>query len=76
MKKFLFTFCFLLLTSFLTYAQDSNGVEMATELRTSGKIYVVVAVLATIFIGLAFYLFSIDNRLKKIEKQQRLKTGV
>lgn len=76
MKKFLFTFCFLLLTSFLTYAQDSNGVEMATELRTSGKIYVVVAVLATIFIGLAFYLFSIDNRLKKIEKQQRLETGV
>jgi len=76
MKNFLFTFCFLLLASFLTYAQDSNGVEMATELRSSGKIYVVVAVLATIFIGLAFYLFLIDNRLKKIEKQQRLKSGV
>jgi CcmD family protein len=49
---------------------------MATELRSSGKIYVVVAVLATIFIGLAFYLFLIDNRLKKIEKQQRLKSSV
>ena len=76
MRTFLFTFCFLLLATFLTYAQDSNGVEMATELRSSGKIYVVVAVLVAIFIGLAFYLFSIDNRLKKIEKQQGLKSGV
>ena len=76
MKKFLFAVCFLLLASFSTYAQGSNGVEMATELRSSGKIYVVVAVLVAIFIGLAFYLFSIDNRLKKIEKQQGLKSGV
>jgi CcmD family protein len=70
MKKFLIAFCFLLLTSIITFAQESAGVEMATGLRSSGKIYVVVAVLATIFIGLAFYLFSIDNRLKKIEKQK------
>lgn len=70
MKKFLPAFCFLLLASSIAFAQESNGVEMATTLRSSGKIYVVVAVLATVFIGLAFYLFSIDNRLKKIEKQQ------
>ncbi len=71
MKKLLFTFCFLLLASVSIFAQESNGVEMATELRSSGKIYVVVAVLVTIFLGLAFYLFSIDNRLKKIEKLQK-----
>ena len=71
MKKFLFTLSFLLLVTVLTFAQESNGVEMATALRSSGKIYVVVAVLATIFIGLAFYLFSIDSRLKKIEKLQK-----
>ncbi|MEJ7778155.1 MAG: CcmD family protein [Daejeonella sp.] len=70
MKKFLFAFCFLLLASCITFAQEADGVEMATALRSSGKIYVVVAVLATVFIGLAFYLFSIDSRLKKIEKQQ------
>jgi CcmD family protein len=52
------------------FAQNSNGVDMATELRESGKIYVVVMVLAVIFIGIAIYLFSIDNRLKKIEKQK------
>jgi CcmD family protein len=71
MKKIFLLFCFLLLTSISIFAQESNGVEMATELRSSGKIYVVVAVLATIFIGLAFYLFSIDSRLKKIEKLQK-----
>jgi len=70
MKKFLLL-CFLLFSSVSIIAQESNGVDMATELRNSGKIYVVVAVLAVIFIGLAFYLFSMDNRLKKIEKLQK-----
>jgi hypothetical protein len=56
--------------SLITLAQNSNGVDMASELRESGKIYVVVMVIAVIFIGLAIYLFSIDNRLKKIEKQK------
>lgn len=70
MKKFLLL-CFLLFSSISIIAQESNGVDMATELRSSGKIYVVVAVLAVIFIGLAFYLFSMDNRLKKIEKVQK-----
>ena len=56
--------------SLITLAQNSNGFDMASELRESGKIYVVVMVIAVIFIGLAIYLFSIDNRLKKIEKQK------
>ena len=42
---------------------------MATGLRSSGKIYVVVAVISIIFIGLLAYLFSIDKRLKKIESE-------
>lgn len=70
MKKLLLLL-FLLSVSVSIFAQETNGVDMATELRSSGKIYVVVAVLAVIFIGLAFYLFSMDNRLKKIEKLQK-----
>lgn len=70
MKKLLFTLALLLSVSLLGFAQDTGGVEMAADLRSSGKIYVVVAVLVTIFIGLAFYLFSIDSRLKKIEKHK------
>ena len=70
MKSFMLTICLMLSFSLITLAQNSIGVDMASELRESGKIYVVVMVIAVIFIGLAIYLFSIDNRLKKIEKQK------
>jgi CcmD family protein len=50
------------------FAQTPDKPEMADLLRSSGKIYVVVATLSIIFVGLAIYLFSIDRRLKKIEK--------
>ena len=56
----------LLLTNIAAFAQEP---EMATLLRSNGKIYIVVAVMAVVFIGLAIYLFSIDRRLKKIERQ-------
>ena len=50
------------------FAQD-NGVEMADTLRNNGKIYVVVICIVIILLGLLAYLFSIDKRLKKIEKE-------
>ena len=62
---------FLIFLSVQTFSQVSNSVEMATGLRSSGKIYVVVAVISVIFIGLLAYLFSIDKRLKKIESQTK-----
>ena len=70
MKSFILTISLMLSFSLISLAQNSNGVDMASELRESGKIYVVVMVIAVIFVGLAIYLFSIDNRLKKIEKQK------
>ncbi len=33
------------------------------------KIYVVVAVLSVILIGLAIYMFSLDKKISKIEKR-------
>jgi CcmD family protein len=50
------------------FAQNNAVVEMDNTLRSSGKIYVVIAVICIIFVGLAIFLFSIDRRLKKIEK--------
>lgn len=70
MKKYILTLCFMLSFTLMCMAQNSGGVEMADALRSSGKIYVVVMVIAVIFIGIAIYLFSIDSRLKKIEKQK------
>jgi CcmD family protein len=65
MKKItiLFTLFFVTLISFA----NAEEVEMATDLRSSGKIYIVIAVIAVIFIGLAIYLFSIDRRVKRLE---------
>ncbi|HEY9559958.1 MAG TPA: CcmD family protein [Anseongella sp.] len=65
MKVIAFVICFLLVP-FLGFSQ--NG-EMADAMRQSGKIYVVVAVIAVIFIGLAIYLFTLDKKISKIEKQ-------
>ena len=42
---------------------------MADQMRSSGKIYVVIATIVIVFIGLAIYLFTIDQRLKKIERE-------
>lgn len=69
MRKIL-VLALLLMTCLSAFAQQSDGVEMADALRSSGKIYVVIATVAIIFIGLAIYLFSIDRRLKKIEKEK------
>jgi len=67
MKKLAFTIIITILFISQVFAQVSDKVEMADVLRSSGKIYVVVAVASVIFIGLALYLFSIDRRLKKVE---------
>jgi CcmD family protein len=62
----------LLLLTFCTvvFAQQTQQVEMADALRQSGKIYVVVATISIIFVGLAIYLFTIDRRLKKVENEK------
>lgn len=42
--------------------------EMADKFRADGKIYVVVAVMAIVFLGIAIYLFYIDRKIGKLEK--------
>lgn len=44
--------------------------EMADAMRSNGKIYVVVAVMATILAGLLLYLFRIDRRVTRLEQEK------
>jgi CcmD family protein len=67
-NKTILSLVFLLLSSLTLRAQE---VEMATGLRADGKIYVVVAVLATIFIGIVIYLIALDRRIQRLEKEKR-----
>ncbi|HNH23111.1 MAG TPA: hypothetical protein PLY26_13230 [Ferruginibacter sp.] len=39
-------------------------------MRSNGKIYVVVAVCLTILLGLFLYVFSIDRKISKLEKEK------
>ncbi len=66
MKKFIIALI-LVLNTVQLFARE--GVEMAEVMRSNGKIYVVVACVAIILLGLLIYLFSLDKRLKKIEKK-------
>ena len=66
MKKFIVAMI-LTLSNIQLFAQN-GGVEMAKGMRAEGKIYVVVACIVLILLGLLIYLFSLDKRLKKIEK--------
>jgi hypothetical protein len=53
-------------------AQDGVGSqkpEMADLLRSNGKIYVVVAVLATILVGFFLYLIRLDRKIGRLEKE-------
>lgn len=51
----------------ILFAQSKN-VEMADTMRSNGKIYIVVAVCLTILIGLFLYVFSLDRKISKLEK--------
>ena len=47
----------------------SQEVEMADRLRADGKIYVVVAILLVILIGLIAYLILIDRKATRLERK-------
>jgi CcmD family protein len=52
------------------FGQEMGGeVEMADLMRSSGKIYVVVAVLTIVFVGIILYLMQIDRKVKQLEKK-------
>lgn len=61
----------LLLLQLLTMASFAQAVEqpqMADQFRADGKIYVVIAVVCIVLIGLFIYLLSLDRKISKLEK--------
>jgi hypothetical protein len=69
LRVLFFVSCTLL--SVMTQAQDSLQQEkpqMADAMRSNGKIFVVVAVLLIILIGLFAYLINVDRKMSRLEK--------
>ncbi|MBL0357417.1 MAG: CcmD family protein [Chitinophagaceae bacterium] len=50
-------------------AQSDKPVEMADLMRSNGKIYIVVAICLTILIGLFLYVWNVDRKISKLEKE-------
>ena len=70
-RKFV-TLIVLLLINILSIAQDTTeAVDMADTMRSNGKIYVVLAVILTIFLGIIIYLVRLDRKMSKLEKEIR-----
>ena len=68
-KKLRFaSICIFILFSLPCFAQQK--VEMADTMRSNGKIYVVVAVCITILIGLFIYIFILDKKITRFEKNK------
>jgi CcmD family protein len=65
-KQILLTIYIMLITA--TYAGAET--EMADAMRSNGKIYVVVTVLATIFAAIFAYLVYLDRKISKLEKEK------
>ncbi len=58
----------LMLASITLIAQEKE-VEMADTMRSNGRIYVVVAVMLTILLGLILYIIRLDKKISKLEKE-------
>jgi len=71
MKKFSVTILMLAL-SLQLFAQNGDS-SITDSVYASGKIYVVVACVVLILLGLLFFLFTIEKRLKKLEQKSSAK---
>ena len=78
MKKFKqqFVFIVLFVLSNNIFSQDMHQPEMADSFYKDGKIYIVISVLSIVLIGVLVYLFSMDRKLNKLEKELKDKKQV
>ena len=69
--KYFFAFLLVAMTQVHAFAQTTvaDNPDMASGLRSNGKIYVVVLVLATIFAGIIAFLIYLERKLHRIERE-------
>ena len=59
----------LLCITIVTNAQDT-GKQSTDLMRSSGRIYVVIAVMLTILTGLILYLVRLERKISRLEKDK------
>ena len=68
MIKKIAVFIFLMV-SFFAKSQTASGPQMADAFRDNGKIYVVITVIAMIFIAIVLFLVILERKVKKLESK-------
>ena len=58
----------ILLLFLCTLSMNAQEAEMADRMRDNGKIYVVIAVMLTILLGIVLYLVRIEKKISNLEK--------
>jgi CcmD family protein len=72
MKKLIYIFVLIFQTiPGMMMAQNAGGttIEMADVMRSEGKIYVVVLVVAIVFTGLVIFAINSDRKISRLEKE-------
>ena len=69
LKKITLLMCFFAIAA-SSFAQDKTT-GMADTMRSNGRIYVVVAVMVTILLGLILYVIRVDRKITKLEKESK-----
>lgn len=62
---------FIVLMNSLPFSAMAQEVAMADKFRADGKIYIVILVIITIFIGIIVYLFSLEKKIKRLERDSK-----
>jgi len=73
-KKIFFLFtCLYLAVPAMLLAQDTDPEKQYTafDMRSNGKIYVVVSVILIIFTGIILYLIRLDRKITRLEKETK-----
>jgi CcmD family protein len=73
MKNYLFalaSWLFLLPNSVVAQVSEAQRKYTAFDMRSNGKIYVVVTVVLIILIGLLLYLIRLDRKISRLEKEK------
>ena len=67
-KRICLLFSMLIISLLMNAQEEKTG--MADQMRSNGRIYVVVAVVVLILLGLILYLARIDRKVSRLEKEK------
>jgi heme/copper-type cytochrome/quinol oxidase subunit 2 len=69
MKNFANLFFLLFFLSIQAVSAQGQQPEMADVMRSNGKIYVVVAIILIVLLGLFAFLFALERKIRRLENK-------